>query len=58
MKRMSFSCGDKVSIQGKIRMESAIVCQSIDTTNEKMKVRIVMEDGKVVEKPVGKLTKR
>jgi hypothetical protein len=58
MKKLSFNCGDRVNIMGKLRLESAIVCQHIDTTDEKMKVRIVMEDGKVMNKAVGKLIKR
>ena len=58
MKKMSFSCGDKVYVQGKRRTENGIVCQSIDTTNEKLKIRIVMEDGKVTNKPIGKIRKR
>lgn len=58
MKRMSFSCGDKVNVQGKLRIETAIVCESVNTTDEKLKVRIVTEDGKVISKAVGKLTKK
>ena len=58
MKMMSFSCGDKVSIQGKNRIEKGIVCQYIETTDEKMKVRVVTEDGNVIEKAVGAITKR
>ena len=58
MKRMSFSCGDKVNIQGKLRLETAIVCESVDTTDENLKVRIVTEDGKVINKAVGELTKK
>ena len=58
MRKMSFSCGDRVMIQGKLRMENAIVCRSIDTTDEKMKIRVIMEDGSVAEKLVGKLNKR
>ena len=45
-------------VHGKTRIESAIVCQHIDTKDEKMKVRVLTESGKVVDKPVGKLTKR
>lgn len=58
MRKKSFSCGDRVSFMGKLRLEKAIICESINTTDEKVKVRIVTEDGKVVDKPVGKITKR
>lgn len=58
MKRISFSCGDKVYVQGKNRVENGIVCQSIDTIDESLKVRVVMEDGKVIDKIIGKITKR
>ena len=55
---MSFSCGDKVSIRNNNRMENCIVCESIDTTDEKVKVRVVTENGKVADKAVGTITKR
>ena len=58
MKRISFSCGDKVYVQGKSYIENGIVCQSIDTIDETLKVRVVMENGRVVDKVVGKITKR
>ena len=55
---MSFSCGDKVSIRNNNRMENCIVCESIDTTDEKVKVRVVTENGKVTDKAIGTITKR
>jgi hypothetical protein len=58
LKKLSFDCGDKVYVQGKRRIENGIVCQSINTTDEKLKIRIVMEDGKVTNKPIGKIVKR
>jgi len=58
MRRMSFSCGDKVSIRNNNRMENCIVCESIDTTDEKVKVRVVTENGKVTDKAIGTITKR
>lgn len=58
MKKISFICGDKVYVQGKTRLENGIVCQSVDTTDKKLKVRVVMEDGKVSEKSVSNITKK
>lgn len=56
MKRRVFSCGDRVYVINKNdRRENGIVCASVDTTNEKTKVRVVMENGSVMERPVDKI---
>jgi len=58
MKKLSFSCGDKIYIQIKNCLKRGIVCESINTINIKMKVRVVTENGKIAEIMAGKITKR
>ena len=58
MRKMSFSCGDKIRFKGKKRMENGLVCRTVDTTDENEQVRILMEDGSVANKQAGNLTKR
>ena len=55
MKAFNFDCGDKVKFQGKLVIENAIVCKHINTTDETMKVRVVIENRKIVDKAVGLL---
>lgn len=58
MKKMSFSCGEKVYIQTKTRTENGIVCRDISTVDKMDTVRVIMENGKVVETTIGKIIKR
>jgi len=58
MKRVTFSCGDRIYIKIKTHSQNGLICESVDTIDEKVKVRVVMENGKVAEMAVGKITKR